>query len=485
MITESGLLALGGGIAGVLVAMAALPALLQLVPATLPLPADPAVDPRVLLFAAALTGVTGIGFGIVPALRVGSASGITSLRDGNRSGGGRRQRARSVLVTIQVMASVVLLISSGLLVRAMWRIQSTDPGFRADGVLTLQTQLPLPRYDSVARRDQFYGRVLTGIRALPGVSSAAYVTGLPLAMRGRIWDVAIVGRPELRDGASVNASSRFATPQFFATMGIPLRRGRDFDERDTQDSPPVAVVSESFLTRFIPNENPIGVRFTFGPAGERMIVGVVGDVKFRGLERESEPQVYLAHRQVADGAIIGYIPKDLVIRSSQPAASLLPAVRRIVREADPEQPISNVRSMAEIVAHETASRGTQLRVLGALAAIALILAVVGIHGLLSFTVTQRAPEIGVRLALGAKPEQIGRMVLREGVVLAVAGVVPGVLIAYWAGRAMQALLFGVQPGDAVTLTTAVVVCSLVAVAGSLIPALRAVRVDPASVMRAE
>ena len=484
-VTESALLALIGGIAGVLVAVAVLPALNQLVPNTLPLSAEPSVDPRMLVFAAVLTAVTGIGFGVIPALRAGQASAVAGLRDGARAGGGRRQRARFVLVTVEVMASVVLLISSGLLVRAVWRVQSTDPGFRADGVLTLKTQLPMPRYDSVERRVEFYRRVLTEVRALPGVTNAAYISGLPMVMRGGVWGVAIVGKPAPSDRSNVIASSRFVTPQFFTTLGIPLRQGRDFDERDTKDSPPVAVVSESFVARFLPNENPLGVRFTFGGVGERTIVGVVGNVLVRGLERRSEPQVYLAHTQVADGAIPGYAPKDLVIRSKLPSASLLPAVRRIVQDADPEQPISNVRMLSEIVAGETASREAQVRVLGALAAIALILAIVGIHGLLSFTVSQRAPEIGVRLALGAHPSRIGRMVLREGAILAVAGVVPGILVAYWAGRAMEALLFGVKPADPVTLTAAVVVCSLVAIVGSLFPALRAVRVNPASVMRAE
>ncbi|HEX7121488.1 MAG TPA: ABC transporter permease [Gemmatimonadaceae bacterium] len=485
MITESALLAVAGGAVGVLVAMVALPALVQLVPPTLPRPSDPSVDARVLAFGAVLTAITGIGFGILPALRAGRVSAADGLRETARSGGGRRQRARFALVTLQVMASVVLLVSTGLLVRAMWRLQSVDPGFRTDDVLTLRTQLPLPRYDSVARRDQFFSAVVRGVTALPGVSSAAYVTGLPIDMPGRVWDVQIIGRPEPPPGSMVIAHSRFVTPGFFATLGIPLRAGRDFDERDTQSSVPVAVVSESFVERFIPGEDPLGVRFNFGPAGERTIVGVVGDVRVRGLQQESLPQVYLGHQQVADGAIIGYIPRDLVIRSSVPPASLIPAVRRVVSAADPEQPISNVRTMAEIVASETESRAVQLRVLGTLAIIALVLVLVGIHGLLAYTVSQRLGEFGVRLALGARPERIGRMVLREGAVLVVAGVLPGLVIAYWAGRAMQALLAGVPPTDPATLVLAVGACSVVALSGSVLSALRAMRVDPARVLRTD
>jgi putative ABC transport system permease protein len=483
LVTESALLAVLGGVVGVLVAMASVPPLARLAPNTLPLASEPTVDLRVLVFAAVLTAITGVVFGVIPAMRVGRVSPVEGLREGARAGG-RRQRARFVLVTVEVMASVVLLISSGLLVRAMLRVQATSPGFRTDGVLTLRTQLPLPQYEAVAHRSAFYRRVLTGVRALPGVSSAAYSTGLPMAMRGGIWDVSIAGRPVVRDG-SQSASARFVTPQFFKTLGIPLRQGRDVEESDGIDRPFVAVVSEDMVTRYWPGENPIGKRFTFGPAGERSVVGVVGNVRVRGLERSSEPQVYLAYQQVDDGSIIGYIPKDLAIQSSAPARTLLPAVRRIIREADPEQPISGVRTIAEIVADETASRLAQLRVLGVLAAIALLLAGVGIHGLLSFMVSQRSQEIGVRLALGARPAGIVRMILREGVFLATAGVVPGVAIAYAAGRAMQSLLFGVRPADPATLLAAVVLCSAMAVVGSLLPALRATRVDPARVMRAE
>jgi predicted permease len=482
MVTESTLLALIGGIAGVFVAIAAVPPLARLVPSSLPLAAEPGVDLRVLAFAAILTLVTGLAFGMLPAIRAGRVAPVDGMRDGSR-GGGRRQRARFLLVTVEVMASVVLLISSGLLVRALLRVQSTDPGFRAEGVLTMRTQLPMPRYATVARRAEFYGKVLAEVRALPGVTSAAYVTGLPMSMRGGIWPVIQEGLEEPKEGWR-SASSRFTTPQFFATLGIPIQRGRDIGEEDRADQPFVAVVSEELVRQHWPGEDGLGKRFQFGGA-VRTVVGVVGDIRVRGLEQRSEPQVYMAYQQVDDSAIINYVPKDLVIQSSSPTGALLPAVRRILRAADPQQPVSAIRPLSEIVADETASRLAQLRVLGALAAIAILLAAVGIHGLLSFMVSQRAQEFGVRLALGARPRRIVRMVLREGVLLTLAGVIPGVAIAYAAGRAMQSLLFGVEPADPATLITAVVLCSIMAIVGSLLPALRAVRVDPARVMRAE
>ncbi len=485
VLTESAVLALFGGVAGVLVAVAALPLLSRLVPTSLPIARQPTIDLRVLGFAALLTGVTGLAFGVLPALRAGGRgnAGFTALRDGARAGGGRTQRLRSALVVVEVMASVVLLISSGLLVRAMWRLQSVDPGFRTEGVLTMRTALPMPKYATVASRAQYYDRVLSGVRALPGVANAGYISFLPMVMGGGIWPVNVNGDAAIRT-ASHSASLRYATTGFFDVLDIPLLRGRSITESDVQDGPKVAVVSASFAQRYWPGLDPLGRTFTFA-LDERTVVGVVGDIRVRGLEEASEPQVYLPYQQVADSSIIFYVPQDLVVRTALPTPSIMPAIRRVIRDADPQQPISSVQTMSEILADQTASRRVQVRVLGALALIALLLAGVGIHGLLSFTVSHRAQEIGVRLALGAGEGDILRMVLRHGVLLAAAGVLPGVALAYAAGRALSAMLYGIQPGDPVTFGIAVVLCSAMAIAGSLFPALRAVRVNPISVMRAE
>jgi predicted permease len=482
VITESAVLSTIGGAAGVLLAVMAIPALARLVPNTLPLGEPPSLDLRVLGLAALLTALTALAFGVIPALRAGRASGIEGLREGTRTGGAGRQRTRFVLVSVEVMASVVLLVSSGLLVRAVWRLQQTDPGFRAEDVLTLNTPLPLAKYGTLERRQEFYRRVLDEVRALPGVSSAAYISFLPIVMRGGIQQVlGVDGQPIPRNEAEA-ASLRFVTPQYFGTLGIPVRSGRDVSDSDTREQPNVAVVSESFARRHWPNSDAIGRRFLFGLA-ERTVVGVVGDVRMRGFQQESEPQVYLPYLQAVDSAFSNYIPKALVIRGSLPPATLIPAVRRIVQAADPEQPVADVRPLADIVAGETASRVAQLRVLGALAAIALVLAIVGIHGLLSFTVSRRVPEFGVRLALGARPSALVRMVLGEGALLALVGVIPGMAIAFAAGGAMRALLVGVKPSDPLTMAVAVVVSALMVLVGSLAPALRAVRVDPVDAMR--
>jgi predicted permease len=287
-----------------------------------------------------------------------------------------------------------------------------------------------------------------------------------------------------RGGEAHTASMRFVTPGFFAALGIPLHRGRDVSESDTIDQPFVAVVSESFVRQYWPDQNPLGRHFRFA-SHDRVVVGTVGDIRVRGLERNSEPQVYLAYKQDTDGGFTFYGPQDLVVRSSASTGALLPALRRIIHDADPQQPVSDVRTMTQIVEQETASRSAQVRVLSVFAAIAFLLAGVGIHGLLSFAVSRRAQEIGVRIALGAQSSSIVKMVVWQGMLLALAGLVPGVALAYAAGRAMQALLAGVQPGDAPTFLAAAGLCLLMTILGCLFPTLRAVRVNPITAIRAE
>jgi len=458
------------------------PVLARLVPDSLPVNGQPSVDLRVLLVAGALVVLTGLTFGVGPAIVAGRSKALDALRSGAR-GSARTQRLRSVLVTIEVAACVVLLVSSGLLIRAVLRIQGTDPGFRPEGVLTLRTELTGEKAALGAERVRFYDRVLQDVRALPGVERAAYMSGLPMVMGGGVWPTTLVGAPVVRD-ASNTVGLRFVTPQYFAAMGIPLRAGRDIADADRRESPSVAVVSESFAKRMWPNENPIGKQFTIASI-PRTIVGVVGNVRVRGLERPSEPQVYVPATQLPDGMMVFYAPKDLVIRSTVPAGTILPAVRRIIASADPDQPISDVQMLTDLVARQTSSRVTQLRLLGILATIALVIAGVGIHGLLAFAVSQRSREIGVRRALGEQARSIVGRVMREGLVLATAGVAIGVLVAYLAARAMGALLAGVQPGDPLTLAGAAVLCFVTAVVGCVRPAVRAASVDPITVLRGD
>jgi predicted permease len=508
MLTESVLLAIAGGIAGVAIAASALPMLARLVPTALPIAEVPRLDVRLLGAAMLATLMSAIAFGVIPARRIAKQADAGALREGPRTGSSRRtERLRATLVIAQVGASVVLLVACGLLLRAMLKVAATDTGFAAEGVLTLRTALPVPKYDTVARRHEFYSRVLDDVRALPGVTAAGYTTGLPLVERARVWGVSVPAAPPpaspLGPGEARSASLRFVTPGFFAAMGIPIRAGRDIADADTQDSPRVAVVSDSFVNRYWPNADPIGRRFIVRGA-ERTIVGVVGHVRVRGLERESEPQMYLPSRQVEDSQLIPYMPKDLVVRSARSladsdsghvaagdiaagdiTAGLLTSIRAIVARADPEQPISDVQLLADVISAEVAPRRVQVGVLGAFAGVAFLVAGIGLHGLLAYNVSQRAREIGVRLALGAERRGILFMVMRRGLGLALAGTIAGAAVAAIASRALQVLLADVSPIDGVAFGAAIALAMLMTIAGSLLPALRAVRVDPIEVMRAE
>jgi len=473
---------MAGGALGMLIAVTATPLFAALAPTRLPIVALPPVDWRVLLFGGMATVLTGLAFGVLPALKATSGA---DLREGSRSGvGGKKERLRGALVVAEIAASVVLLVTSGLLIRAMLRIQGTDPGFRADRVLTLVTPVTGPRYEKTVPRVAFYSRVLADARAIPGVESAAYISVLPMVWRGGIWTVTVDGR-QPADPSSQKGSMRFVSPDFFKALGIPLRVGRDVTDSDVLKSAMVAVVSESFVKQYWPDENAIGKRLNLG-FGDRTVVGVVGNVRVRGLEQASEPQVYLAYRQVEDGWFPGYVPTTLVIRTSQAdPLQVAPAVRRIIASVDPLLPVTNVRPLGEIVAGETASRRAQLIVLGGFAAIAFLLAAIGIHGLLSYTVSNRSQEIGVRMALGATRGNILQLIVGDALLWAVTGVLLGAVVAYGAGRALQSLLAGLSPNDLDAFSAGILLSLAMTITGSFLPTMRAVRVDPATALRAE
>ena len=487
LLTESMVLSVAGGVAGIVIAVVALPVLAQLVPQRLPLSDVTVLDQRVLGFALLMTLGTGLAFGVLPALRMCSRADHDGLREGSRSGvGGRRERLRSMLVVAEVAASVVLLVSSGLLIRALWRVQAIDPGFRPDSVLSIQAWLPTPRYESGVNRNRFYLEVLSKVRALHGVSNAGMISFAPMTGGGGIWPVAVPGQT----GTPQTGAIRFVSPGYFDTIGTPLTAGRDISDSDIVDSPQVAVVSESFARRYWPNQDPIGQTFHFAfdnfPFAQldRTIVGVVGDVRFRGLERRSEPQIYLAYRQLEDGSTY-YAPKDLVVRSAIDLAQLVPSIRAVIQQADPEMPISAVRTLRDIVDLQTAPRSVQLRLVAAFAALSLVLAGLGIHGLLSFAVSQRKPEFGLRIALGAQRSDIVSVVLREALLLTGVGLVTGLIVSHYVGRWMESLLAGVSSSDPASLVMSIIVALVMTLSGSLLPAIRATRADPTAVIRGE
>jgi len=490
LLTESVLLAVAGGFMGLLIATAVLPVLSAIITIKLPLTDATVLDGRVLAFTSLVTFATGLVFGILPAWRASSSINMDGLRDGSRSGiGGHRERLRSILVIAEISLSIVLLVTAGLLTRALWRVQSIDPGFRPDSVLTVEISLPAypSRYGLVSTRTVFYDELLSKVSALPGVSNVAFISSLPMTPGGGIWPVVATGA-----NADVKtAGMRVVTSAYFDTMGIPIHSGRDFIESDTVDAPPVAIVSESFARQYWPNQDPLGRRFHFAfsnfpfAAQDRVVVGVVGDVRFRGLERRSEPQVYLSDRQLPDRAMMFYAPRELVIRTATDSAALIAPIRRIIQGADPALPISSVRMMSEVVNIQTVPRSTQIALVTTFAALSLLLAGIGVHGLLSFTVGQRLPEFGLRIALGAQTREILSMILREGIVLAGVGVLCGLLLSYYAGNAMRTLLAGVSPIDPATLGVSVVAVLGMSLSGSLLPAIRAIRTDPTKAMRVE
>jgi predicted permease len=482
VLTESMLLSTAGGLAGVALAWLAVPRIAALVPTSLPIAAAPAADLRMLAVAAVATLLTGVGFGLVPAWRLGRGTRSADLQSGTRVSGGGTERLRSAFVIAEVAATIVLLVGVGLFLRALWRVQDVDPGFRAEGVVTARTVLPSPKYEPVIRREQFYDRVLRDVRAVPGVAAAAYTSFLPMVMRGGIWKV--ITRETAAPDDAASASVRFVTPEYFTTMAIPLLQGRGVQISDTQTSQFAAVVSRSFAERFFPGQDPIGRSFSVA-LSDRVVVGVVGDVRVRGLERDSEPQVYLPSTQVQDGWLTFYVPKDLVVRTSGAPTPVMAAIRDAVARADPEQPVSDVRMLTDIVQAETTSRSVQLWALSAFAGIAVLLACLGIHGLLSFVVAARTQEIGVRMAFGATPGSVLGLVLGRTAVLAGIGVTVGLGAAFALSRSLQALLAGVSPADAPTFLAAAAVAFTMALVGSLAPARRAVGVDPLAAIRTE
>ena len=483
ILTESVLLSLAGGAAGVVLAVWTLPVLEQLVPDTLPIAQSLAIDWRVLAFALTLSVLTGVVFAILPALHVTRADAAWTARESSREGvGGRKSALRSALVVSEVAVSAMLLVAAGLLIRTLVRVQSVDPGFTADGVLTMRTSLTMPKYDRLAPRRRFYRDVLSQVRALPGVRAAGFVSFLPLTMRGGIFFIEIEGRVHSQDW-SEDAMFRIVTPGYFAAMRIPLRAGRDVGEQDTLDARKVAVVSAGFARAFWPNQDCLGRRFKVADA-MRTIVGVVGDVKGRGLEDVSEPQVYLPYSQVDEG-YTWFAPKDLAIRAGDDPQTLLPAVRAIIRAADPDQPVSDVQTLSHLLDQETVDRRLQLRLLGAFTGLALVLAAIGIYGVLSFLVSQRTQEIGVRLALGARSGDILGMFLRRGLALTGCGLALGLAGAVLAGWTMRTLLFGLNPADPLAYGVAAGLCFAVSLLACYLPALRASRTDPMTAVRCE
>ncbi len=481
---EHGVLALAGGVAGLGLAAAGIRAVLTFGPATLPRASDLALDWWALALLAGATAAAGAACGVVPALRL-SRTRAASLADATRGSAARpRQRMRQALVVVQVAASVMLLLGATLLVRTLVSLQAVDLGVRTQGVLTAEVQLPAATYPAPADVVGFYRRVTDQLTELPGVRAAGAVRVLPLSRTIGDWSIRLEGRP-YSPAENPNADYQAVTPGYFQAIGLRVVRGRGLTGADREDAPLVAVINETMASRYWPGQEAIGQRFMMGTDDKPWltIVGVVGQVRHNAVVEPPRAEMYIAHAQLPGH--IGSAPRGmaLVVQGDGDAAALATGLRAVVRGLDARLAVGSVRTMDDLAASHLATARFTAGLLSAFAALALVLAVVGLYGAVSLVTDERAPEIGVRMALGAERGAILRLVLAEGVVLTAVGAAIGVAASALFARTIEAQLYGVSPHDPAAFVGVPVLFCAVALVASLLPARRAARLDPAVVIR--
>jgi putative ABC transport system permease protein len=483
-LAESLLLAALGGGFGLFLAVLGLDLLKVFIPDTISQAVAISIDGRVLIFTVLVSLVTGIIFGLAPATQASNLNLNVSLKEGGRdaSAGSRGNRVRSTLVVVEVAVSFVLLIGAGLLINSFIHLRNLDPGFRADHLLAMKVQLPELKYPDQARRSAFYTELTRRVQTLPGVQSAAVASNLPLTYDGDSILISIQGRADPPLDERRDVITRVVGPRYFATMGIPLVQGREFTEKDKENSVWGVVISEKTARYFWPGENPIGKRLKPGTSAStsrwREVIGVVKDVRQNDLIADPKLQMYLTYEQ-ADW----FAPNALVVRTNVDPLSLGPAVRRTVWEIDKDQPVSDIRSMEGIVSEALARQRFSMLLLGIFAGLALVLAAVGIYGVMSYSVAQRTREIGIRMALGAQRSDVLKMTIRQGLQLVVVGVVIGLAAAFILTRAMSSLLFGISATDPTTFVAIPLILMSVALLASYIPAVRSMKINPVVALR--
>jgi predicted permease len=484
LLTESALLAVIGGALGLALAWFGIGALVKVNQAQIPRVNEIGVDWRALAFTLGVSLLTGVVFGLVPALQASKADLHETLKEGGRTGtGGSRAWIRNTLVVLEMALALVVLISAGLLIRSFLRLQQVNPGFAPQNTLAMSLALPATKYKEPAQRANFYKEALQGIRALPGVQSAGAVSNLPLSGDNSSGSFRIEGR-EVPQGQSLPHGDRWAaSADYFSTMKIPIFRGRFFDDRDTMESRPVAIIDEAMARKYWSDEDPLGKRISFqvvdGNRIWREIVGIVGHVRHSGLEGESRVQYYIPHSQAQNAFM------SLVVRANVEPTSLTGAVRGAISGLDNDLPVFRVKTMDQFVSDSMAQRRFAMTLVGIFAAVAMALACVGLYGVLSYSITQRLHEIGIRMALGARAADVLWLVVGQGMLLALAGVALGGVAAFLLTRLMANLLFGVTASDPLTFATIALLLTLVALTACLAPALRATKVDPMEALRYE
>jgi predicted permease len=485
---EGLLLSFFGTASGLVIATLGTKALLQFVPAGVPRLAQVGLDWRVLGFTMLISLATCLIFGLIPAWHASKPDLHTALEQSGRTSGpgASRLRFRQLLVVFQVSIAVMLVISAGLLIKSFWVLQRVDPGFQAEGVLSAGLNLPMSKYADPGQINNFHKQVLERISAVPGVKSATIAYDDPLHSN---WldSFEIEGRAASPE-QSLSANFIPVGPDYFDTVGVRLAAGRKFTPQDDQDHPGVAIVNEAFVRHYFPNENPLGQRMRPSPPGriwknERLasfeIVGVVRDVKLAGLEAPSEPAYYLPSSQAP------LQDMTILVRTTIDPLSLVGPVRQAVLSIDPSQPISNISTLEKVVDESIAQRRLNMLLMGLFGGVAMLLSAVGIYGLLSHAVTQRTQELGIRMALGAQVGDVLKLVLRQGMMLALAGEAIGLIGAFALTRLIRGLLFGVTPNDATTFVAVAGVLTIVALLACYLPARRATKVDPLIALRYE
>lgn len=489
LLTEHLVVSLLGGLLGLLLARGSFVVLQNLVPQQLGTITSLTLDSKVLAFAMAVSIVTGLLFGLAPAWRASRTDLNVWLKEGGGRGsiGGRGGGLRSVLLVGQIASAMVLLIAAGLMIESFAHLRGLDPGFRADGILTVRTNLPRDRYKEPARRTAYVDQVLERVRGLPGVESAGFTSALPLVWKGGSSGFWPEGRtPDRGDGRSYDANNRVVSPGYMETLGYHLRAGRLFDSHDGEGTLPVALINETMARQYWTNENPVGKRFKWccpentGPWFT--IVGVIGDIRMMGLDQPPRPEMYYPVAQAGENWMW---PRDLAVRTRGNPAALAGAIRQAVWQVDRDQPVSNVTTVDEILGAEVLERRTQTTLLGAFAGLALGLACLGIYSVLSYQVAQRTPEIGLRMALGAQKGAVFRWIGGSAMALAASGVAAGLAGAWWATGLLRNLLFQVEPREPAAFAMLAGIVLAVALIAVAIPARRAVRVDPAIALRHE
>ena len=486
LFTESTILALTGGAAGLLIAFWGLAGITKLLPADFPRLNEIHLDLRILGFTFAASVLTGILFGLAPALQISRAHVQESIRETGRgmSGSRRQNRFRQALIAGEVALCVVLLAGAGLLFRSFLRLQSVNTGFVAQQVLTARLTPSGTNYTQQADFDKFYTQVIEKISALPGVKDAGLINTLPLD-KGPTTGFRVEGRPITTPDKWPSVNYRGVTPNYFRAMGIPVVQGRAYTDRDNSSAPLVMIINQQTAREIFPDENPIGKRITFGNTDQNQqpvwfeIVGVVADVRSLELREESQAEIYFSSLQ-------DYWPAmSLVVRSTVEPSSLAGSVRQVVNEVDKSVPVSEVKTMEHVVSESITQPRFNLFLLGLFGTVAMLLSAAGIYGVTAYTVTQRTHELGIRLALGAQVSDVLKMILGQGMAVIGVGLVLGLVAAFWLMRLLRSLLFGVGENDLATFAAITLVLLIVALIACYIPARRATKVDPLEALRAE